>query len=103
MTIDEFTATLGDATPPPGCPPALAALWHDAHGDWDRAHHIVQDEGDEAAAWVHAFLHRKEGDESNAAYWYTRAKQPVATGPLQAEWAQIAQSLLEKTPPRART
>lgn len=75
-------------------PPLLHALWHDAHGDWARAHQIAQDIEDPDAAWVHAFLHRKEGDPANAAYWYRRAGKPVFTGPLEAEWNSIADALL---------
>ena len=74
MTLEEFTATLEGKTPPPVSPP-LVALWHDGKGDWNRAHEVAQDVDDETGAWVHAYLHRKEGDESNAAYWYRRAAQ----------------------------
>ena len=67
MTLDEFRATLTDAAPPPVAP-ALVALWQDAKGQWDAAHTIAQDVEDPVGAWVHAYLHRKEGDQSNAAY-----------------------------------
>ena len=67
MTLEEFTATLEGKTPP-AVSPALVALWHDGKGDWNRAHEVAQDVDDETGAWVHAYLHRKEGDESNAAY-----------------------------------
>ena len=70
------------------------ALWHDGKGDWNRAHEVAQDVEDEAGAWVHAYLHRKEGDESNAAYWYRRATRPVERGSLDAEWKQIVEALL---------
>ena len=93
MTLDDFKQTVGTAQPPDVSPPLLA-LWYDAKGDWDRAHQIAQDIDDSHGAWVHAYLHRKEGDPSNAAYWYNRAKQPVATEPLDAEWARIATDLL---------
>ena len=93
MTIDEFTATL-TAAAPPAAPPLLLALWHDARGDWDRAHTLAQDVDDKAGAWVHAYLHRREGDLSNAGYWYRRAGQPVATDSLEEEWSRIAASLL---------
>ena len=93
MTIDEFKATLSNAEPPP-VSAALRALWFDARGDWTRAHTIAQDVDDATAAWVHAYLHRKEGDAGNAAYWYERAGQDVAHDSLDAEWERIARSLL---------
>lgn len=93
MSFAEFEASLTVATPPP-LGPALLALWHDARGDWDRAHRAVQDDLSAEAFWVHAYLHRREGDAGNAAYWYARARRPVATATLAAEWAAIAHELL---------
>jgi hypothetical protein len=93
MTFDEFKATLAQASPPP-VGPLLTALWHDARGDWDAAHRVAQDVDDKAGAWVHAYLHRKEGDLGNAGYWYRRAGQPVATGSLDTEWDRIVMILL---------
>lgn len=94
MTLDEFKATLtGDA--PPDLSDALRALWYDARGDWDQAHRIAQDVADPDGAWVHAYLHRKEGDIGNARYWYRRARQPDATtDSLEAEWSRIVTTLL---------
>jgi hypothetical protein len=63
----------------------LLALWHAEKGEWDAAHRIVMTEDSREAAWVHACLHRQEGDLSNAGYWYRRAGQPVAEGPIEAE------------------
>jgi hypothetical protein len=94
MTVDEFRLTVSSTRPPAGLPPLLQALWHDAKGDWDRAHSLAQEVDDAAGAWVHAYLHRKEGDAGNAAYWYRRAQQPVANDPLDAEWTRIATELL---------
>ncbi|WP_081740564.1 hypothetical protein [Mesorhizobium sp. L2C066B000] len=95
MDIDEFRATLQDVEPPANLGMALHALWWDRQGDWERAHECAQaNESDPTSAWVHAYLHRKEGDLSNAAYWYRRAGQPVETGKLDAEWASITGSLL---------
>lgn len=75
---------------------ALEALWWQARGDWDAAHRCVQSrEGEPRCDWVHAYLHRVEGDIGNAGYWYARAGQPVATGPFDAEWAAIARALTE--------
>jgi len=96
MTLDDFKATLVLAAPPAGLHPAVIALWHDAKGDWDRAHEVAQEIDDETGAWVHAYLHRKEGDAGNAAYWYRRAGQPVARGPLDDEREAIAAALLAR-------
>ena len=89
----DFKATLADAKPAVGLSAPLAALWWAAKGDWDAAHKIVQDEDDANSAWVHAYLHRVEGDLSNAGYWYRRAGQPVAKDPLDAEWQRIVSVL----------
>jgi hypothetical protein len=95
MTIDEFRKSLSSEKPPGGIAPAVIALWHDARGDWDEAHRVAQDVPDgQGGAWVHAYLHRKEGDADNAAYWYGRAKQPVARDTLDVEWERIAVALL---------
>jgi hypothetical protein len=94
MTLDELRASLTSATPP-DLPSTLLALWHDARGDWDAAHKIAQDIDTPTGAWIHAYLHRKEGDLGNAVYWYRRASQPVATDALETEWARIAAQLLE--------
>ena len=94
MTLDEFRATLSsDASP--AVAPALVALWHDARGDWAKAHELANDVDDRTGAWVHAYLHRKEGDTANAGYWYRRAGKPPASGSLEAEWQAIATALLE--------
>lgn len=95
MTPEAFDASLAAATPPTALSPPLAALWHAAKGDWRRAHAIVQeDEASPTNAWVHAHLHREEGDLANAGYWYRRAGKPVATGDLAAERAAITRALL---------
>jgi hypothetical protein len=94
MTFAEFKQSLAAARPPQALVPALDALWWAAKGDWDKAHKIVMDDEGRAAAWVHAYLHRVEGDLPNAQYWYRTAGQPAAGGPLEAEWAAIAAELL---------
>ena len=94
----DFRATLADTAPAPGLDPPLAALWWAAEGDWDRAHKIVQDESDVNSAWVHAYLHRVEGDLGNAGYWYRHAGRPVATGTLEDEWTVIVRMLLSEFP-----
>jgi hypothetical protein len=96
MTLDQLRATLTAAEPPAGLSPALQALWWQGKGNWERAHALAQAADDAAGAWVHAHLHRIEGDLSNAAYWYRRAGKPVATGPLEEEWAEIAQGMLAR-------
>jgi hypothetical protein len=95
MTFDDFGASLSALEPPAGLSAVLAALWHDAKGDWERAHEIAQDVPDPDGAWVHAYLHRKEGDAGNAAYWYRRANRPIAKTTLQAEWEQIVRAFLD--------
>ncbi len=94
MTFDEYLATVREAQPPAGLTPPLLALWHDARGDWDLAHGVAQDIEDATGAWIHAYLHRKEGDLGNAAYWYRRAARDVATGALDDEWTEIVTALL---------
>jgi len=94
MTLDDFRQSLTATDPPAGLSHALAGLWWDAKGDWNRAHESAQqDEGSEGS-WVHAYLHRKEGDQGNAAYWYSRAGKPVCGEPLDAEWVNIVRMLL---------
>ena len=75
---------------------ALLALWWDARGEWDRAHEVAQDVTGRDGAWVHAYLHRKEGDRGNAAYWYRQAGRPTEQGELRAEWEQMVKELLER-------
>jgi hypothetical protein len=94
MTLSEFEASLGQTEPPASLSPALLALWHDGKGDWSRAHDSVTAASDAESMWVHAYLHRKEGDGSNARYWYSRAGRAPANSPLQEEWAFIATNLL---------
>lgn len=94
MNLAEFKATIAAPAPPDGLSDALAALWWTAKGDWDRAHqHAQKDEGADGA-WVHAHLHRIEGDLANAGGWYRRAGRPAADGSLPEEWDQIAEALL---------
>ena len=94
MTYEAFSASLAEPGPPAALAATLVALWHDARGDWDEAHRVAQDVDDPSGAWVHAYLHRKEGDLGNASYWYRRAGRPVASGPLDAEWRDIVRTLL---------
>lgn len=93
-TVAELKESLSGAEPPVGLDSAVQALWHAAKGDWDRAHALAQSREDASGAWVHAYLHRVEGDQSNAGYWYQRAGRPHATVPLDQEWQEIAAALL---------
>lgn len=93
MTFAEFKRSLSKTRPPAGLSAALSALWW-AGKDWERAHRTVMDEGGEDCAWVHAYLHRVEGDLENARYWYRRAGKPGASGALKTEYEAIAQALL---------
>jgi hypothetical protein len=97
MTLSQFRETLVSLEPPPGLGAALEALWHDGRGDWETAHRVAQDIDTPDGAWIHAYLHRKEGDPGNAAYWYRRAARPVASVPLAAEWDAIVTELLSRS------
>ena len=91
--MPDFRASLSGNAPAPHLEPPLAALWWAAKGNWDQAHKIVQEESSAEAAWVHAYLHRVEGDLGNAGYWYRQAGQPVAIDSLEAEWERIVFTL----------
>jgi hypothetical protein len=77
MDMETFVGSLDAGTPPAGAGPLIVALWHGLRGEWDDAHNIAQDDDSADAAWVHAWLHRQEGDLPNASYWYRRAQKPV--------------------------
>lgn len=97
MDLATFKASLAHPTAPPGLTPPLRALWHAARGEWDTAHEIAQaQEGEARHDWVHAHLHRVEGDQGNAGYWYRRARQPVSTLSLEAERDAMVEALLAK-------
>ena len=94
MKFSEFELSLDKNAPPSSLHLALQALWWDAKGDWNKAHECAQaDEGDPSCDWVHAYLHRKEGDASNARYWYGQAGKPGAATALAEEWYAIAKAL----------
>ncbi len=95
MDLGRFKQSLSEPNPPERASPELAALWHAAKGGWDSAHQLVQNEETREAAWVHAHLHRIEGDLDNAGYWYGRAKRSRSDRPLPEEWDEIAKALLE--------
>ncbi len=93
MDLQAFRQTLARPAPPEDLSLALQALWWDAKGDWDKAHECAQERDDKDGAHVHAYLHRKEGDQSNAGYWYRRAGAPPFTGSVSEEWDALVASL----------
>ncbi len=95
--IDAFVLSLDGHAPPPTAMPMLRAVWHGLrgrHGDWDAAHELAQAQDDAQSAWVHAWLHRVEGDLGNADYWYRRAGQPPRSDDIQVEGLAIASELI---------
>ena len=94
MKFEEFKASMSEALPPKGITASLAALWYAGKGDWEQAHAIAQDVPTREGSWVHAYLHRVEGDDWNANYWYHRAGRSMPALSLEQEWAEIVQSLL---------
>jgi hypothetical protein len=96
VTPAAYSRSLSRRTPPDDLSAALASLWWAKKGDWNTAHRIITDEQSRDAAWVHAYLHRVEGDLSNACYWYRQAHKPVATGDLEIEWAAITGAMLAR-------
>jgi hypothetical protein len=94
MTADEFRRSLTADHPPSDLSAAVAALWWDAKGDWSRAHELAGEDESASGSWVHAYLHRKEGDANNAAYWYQRADRAIHSGSLDQEWLAILTELL---------
>ncbi len=94
MTLEFYKESLSALQPPVNISDYLKALWYDAHGDWDKAHKLIQDLPDKNASWIHAYLHRKEGDVFNAGYWYNKAGRPAAAASLKSEWEQIVTELL---------
>lgn len=97
MSFEELRQSIErDAAPPAGASLVVQAMWHDARGDWEKAHQCAQDDPGRDGSWVHAYLHRKEGDLGNAGYWYSRAgrKMPAPGVTLEAEWEAIARELV---------
>ncbi len=98
MDISSFKKSLGDVGPPPGLTPYLESLWYDAAENWTRSHELIQDLEDNLAAWIHAYLHRKEGDLWNADYWYSKAGKKRPTVGLEAEWTILVDYCLRQLP-----
>lgn len=97
MNFTEFSQSLSADTPPEGISVYLQSLWYDGKNDWEKAHNIIQDVNDKTAAWIHAYLHRKEGDIFNANYWYNRASRRMPGYNVAQEWKEIIQELTTAT------
>ena len=95
MTFDEFKKSLQNDTPPNGLSDLLLSLWHEGKGDWDASHTIAQDIPTRDGNWIHAYLHRKEGDRWNAGYWYRQAGRSMPEYGLDREWEEIVRYFLE--------
>ena len=96
MDFAAYSASFKNEAPPSAVAAPLAALWWAKKGEWDKAHRLVMADDSAEAAWVHAYLHRVEGDTGNAGYWYRQARQPIATSTLDAEWTAIVENLLAR-------
>ena len=94
MSFEEFQSSLKNSSPPETLTATLEALWFDGKNDWESAHNIAQDINTAEGSWIHAYLHRKEGDLGNAAYWYSRAGKPMPKLPLEEEWKSIVREIL---------
>ena len=94
MDVISFKKSLKENTPPQNISVYLQALWYERKGNWEKAHQLIQDMSDPNAAWIHAFLHRKEGDVSNADYWYHRAGRKRPTISLEKEWDEIVVAMI---------
>jgi hypothetical protein len=97
LALQAFRDSVAQQQPPADLSPALQALWWDAKGDWDKAHHHAQERDDTAGMHVHAYLHRKEGDQSNAAYWYRRCGAAPSRLTLDEEWDELARAFLAQS------
>ncbi|MDH3650082.1 MAG: hypothetical protein OEQ53_10380 [Saprospiraceae bacterium] len=89
MTLQEFENLISKDEAQQKLTPPLLALWHDGQGNWNAAHDLVDSSTTVDACWVHAYLHRKEGDQWNAKYWYNRAGRSIPNTPLEEEWEQL--------------
>ena len=96
MNLTLFKESISANEPPARLSTYLHALWYDAKGDWKKAHELIQDLPDKKAAWIHAYLHRKEGDVWNADYWYRNAGRQRPALSLNEEWAQLATAFLNE-------
>lgn len=94
MTFEEFKASLNATEPSAKLSPLLVALWYDGKNDWENSHNVAQEIHSREGSWIHAYLHRKEGDLSNASYWYNKAGRTMPKVSLQEEWENIVRQFL---------
>ena len=94
MNISSFKESLSWNEPPQNLSAYIKALWYDAKGEQDKAHKLIQDIKDKNASWIHAYLHRKEGDNTNAHYWYSRAGKKMPGISIEKEWEEIVAALI---------
>ena len=94
MNLSTFKESLSANEPPQNISVYLKSLWYDAKDDWDKAHQLIQDVDDKNASWIHAYLHRKEGDVANSGYWYRRAGKNRSSLSLEKEWEEIVTALI---------
>jgi len=98
VNITSFQASMNDDVPPAALSAPLQALWWDAKGDWKRAHDLVDELENPEGMAVHAYLHRKEGEQWNADYWYRLAGRSFHRSRLADEWTALVEGLIEKIP-----
>jgi hypothetical protein len=98
MDLSQFTAALKADAPPAGSSKVLEALWYAGKNEWSEAHAIAKDIESKEGYWVHAYLHRQEGDLGNANYWYRRADKTMSLNSLEKEWEEIVTALLPSAP-----
>ncbi|WP_353483748.1 hypothetical protein [Haliscomenobacter sp.] len=94
MNFEQFQASLQSDTPPIFADPLVLALWHEGRNEWEKSHNIAQDVHSKEGSWVHAYLHRKEGDIWNADYWYNRAGRKRPGVSLEKEWEEMVRWFL---------
>lgn len=97
MTYDEFISSLANDEPPHELPDVMKALWYDGKNDWESSHNVAQDIHDRNGSWIHAYLHRKEGDLSNARYWYSMAGRKEPSLSLREEWESLVKNFIQQT------
>lgn len=96
MDLSSFKESTKQNDLPKGLSVHLQSLWYDKNGNWEKAHSLIDSLNDENSAFLHAYLHRKEGDKGNASYWYNRAGKPFPNISLDQEWESMAVFFLEK-------
>ena len=95
LTLNEVIETIKEETPPEDISDTLQTMWHTRQGEWETADNIAQSISTALGSWIHAYLHRVEGDLSNAGYWYKRAGKPQFQGSTKAEADEIINSIFK--------